>query len=279
MNIFAKELVSVLSKHNKELSDLFKFRNEEQPQNIPPNTVLRIKASLTSDKSATLNVDQIELITAAFGLDDDDLDRLHAALVAEAIRTLVADRLDATLAEQLGKLTLTLLLEADPAKVKEASEMLLASVRGLPGEPNARRILRGIPAISEVTGTVSAADAAAFGMQDSVVDAKYDSLDKAKHELQAEAARKGESVPAMSLDVLSALETAGDAYHQGQLWLEVARGAAPSARPGYAAQARALLDRAARLARTCPEVAQATDEQRELQDAIINADADAATIV
>ncbi len=265
MNIFARELVGVLASHHKELSDLFKYRNVDPPRNIPPNTVLRLKASLDGANSATLNVDQIELLTEEFGFDDADLDRLHAALVAEAIRTLIADRLEATLAEQLGELTLTLLLEEDPARVKAASESLLASVRGLPDEAAGERVLRGLPPITGERGTVSAADAALFAAPDPLADAAA---------LLVGAA----DAPPFRLDVLTALSGALDAYELGVLWLAMAQRASAAARGGQAAQARAYLERAARLARTCPERADGTSEQAELLEEIARALVDAAAI-
>lgn len=231
MNIFAEQLVKVLGDHNHELSNLFSWRLV-----ISPGTVIRLKASLISEKSATLNAEQIEFIGEKYGFTEDDNRRLRAALVAEAVRKLVADRLAINLANQLGNLTLQLLLSDNPEEVMQIGETLLNQIRGDPGIAGIVPIQRGL------------GDAAADSEEPLLVAARNMDID-----------------PGLEAVALLALDNAEEALHQGLLWLEVAREAGDRhSRLGYIGQARALLARGRELAIQCAQVAQGSAWQHSL---------------
>lgn len=212
MNIFADQLVKTLNRHGHELSNLFSWKDV-----IPPNTVVRLKASLTTDQSATLNSDQLDFLASKYDFDEEDLRALRAALLAEAMRRMLADRLSSTIADQLGQLALQLLLSDDPETVVHACQSLVAQVRLGPTLGPGESEVRDLGAIS--------------------------SRDLVNHPLAIAARSMGEMDAAISTWV--SLETAEEAYHHGLLWVEVAQDTHQArARSGYAAAALSYLDRA-----------------------------------
>jgi hypothetical protein len=187
MNIFAEQLVDVLAKHQHELSNLFTWR-----QDIPPSAVVRLKASLTTDQSATLNTDQIDFLADKYGFDEADHRRLRAALLAEAVRKMLAGRMDTRIAYRLGLVTLDLLLSDDPDDVMQAVDELVTQVRDLPLELRTLpEVVRGIPSDDEHGG--------------------------ANHPLVV-AAQEMKDAPVFDMSRLLALNNAEEAYHQGLLW-------------------------------------------------------------
>lgn len=78
-----------------------------------PNKVTRLRRSLFEDITATLNGEGLDILQKWVPLDADgvELRRLHAALVAEAVRHLLGGRMNRDEALQLGDITLQLLLD------------------------------------------------------------------------------------------------------------------------------------------------------------------------
>jgi hypothetical protein len=112
-NIFARELQDVLSKYGLKLEQL------DDRVGIHREKVRRLVHSLKTPKSfPVLNVDEMEQLTTAVHLAEDDIARLRAALLATSIERLLMSRIkpdDALLAvEQLFPLLLqTLETESD----------------------------------------------------------------------------------------------------------------------------------------------------------------------
>jgi hypothetical protein len=235
-NIFAEQLVDVLGNHDKELSDLYNLHDDDVE--IYPRTVVRLKKSLTEDRTATLNSRQIDLLQAAFDLADDEVRQLRAALVAEAVRHMLGAvrYMDAAVAYQLGMVMLRMLTSEDPAQMEAACNHLLSEMRGATErDEDDADTQRGDP------GDALPADAPA-----------------------------DERIGA-------ALDGAEEAYFQGMLWLELARESrSRDARQGLAAQGRDWLVRAASLVASPPSVALGTPQQAALQRAITQAQDDAA---
>lgn len=239
MNIFARELVLILGAHDKELSNLFRLPVQRSyvgdPETIPPSKVTRLKRSLSEDITATLNADELDALQDWVPLDEDgeEMRRLRAALVAEAVRFLLAGRVSQQQATALGEVTLALLLGTDERQFATLRDQLLDSVRGVRGG---------------VHGGGSVERAALRGVLD----------DRAGNEGQVDAAPTDDEVE-------RALDPAMEAYEQGTLWLEVARDTTDrGARRGYVALAESLLTRARELAEKAPNVAQGTPQQTDL---------------
>ena len=247
MNIFAEQLVDVLHKHDHELSNLFTWKFD-----IPPSLVVRLKASLTTEQSATLNRDQLDFIADKYDLDEDDLRRLRAALLAETIRKMIASRMAASLAYKLGMVTLDLLLSDDPTTVMQACDLLVTEMRDLPTRPMGGGAVRGLA--PDGTG------------------------DLVERVFGGAARDVGEGVT-LDVGILLALDGATEAFQQGQFWLEIARDTADRrARAGYAAHAHLLFTRAAEQGQQCPPLAQGSDEQIRLLHDIQQAQADATNL-
>ncbi len=212
MNIFAHELDLILTAHKKTLSSLYSIRSPDVA--IPPSTVDRLKETLQGQRSATLNAEQLLMLQERLSLTDEEMRRLRAALLAEAVRRLLADRLDSIdTADDLANKFFQMLLDTDSNQMQVWRDRLLEEVRG-------PQQTRGIIENEEETS-----------------------------------AQKQERVSTL-------LEPAAEAYHQGMLWLEMARATSNwLARRGYVAHAKALLDIARNLARRAPSQALNTPEQ------------------
>jgi hypothetical protein len=235
-NIFAEQLVEVLGEHDKELSNLFGLHNDDVE--IYPGTVVRLKRSLSRDITATLNTAQIDLVQEKFDLTDDEVRRLRAALVAEAVRHMLGTvrYMDAAVAYQLGMVMLRLLTSDDPAQMEAACSHLLSEMRG-------------------------------------AVERDEDDDDAQRGDL---ADTPPPDAP-MDERISAALDAAEEAYFQGMLWSELARASkSRAARAGLAAQARDWLARARSLADAPPSVALGTPQQAALLRAIARAHDDAA---
>jgi hypothetical protein len=238
MNIFAKELVSVLGAHGKELSSLFSLKVTDGygvERRLLPSKVTRLKRSLTEDLMATLNPDELDVLEDWAGLTPQEVERLRAALVAEAVRYLLAGRIAPDQAVLLGETALQLLTTQNPADIQTLRQQLLDSTRGV------REAWEHAPAV--VRG-----------------------LSERPEDAQTSVANGQESVDAR---VEQALDPAYAALEEGSLWLGVARGTSDRRqRAGYAAQAAALLQRAQTSAKQASGAAQGTAAQQELLDAI-----------
>src|SRR5260370_42575512 len=92
MNIFAQELAMTLKRHKKTLSSLYSIHSPDVA--IPPSTVDRLKETLQGSSSAILNAEQLAMLQDQLSLTHEEVRRLHAALLAEAVRRLLVDRLD-----------------------------------------------------------------------------------------------------------------------------------------------------------------------------------------
>lgn len=211
MNIFAHELDVILISHKKTLSSLYTIRSPDVA--IPPSTVDRLKETLQGQRSATLNVEQLAMLQERLSLTDEEMRRLRAALLAEGVRRLLADRLASIdAADDLASKFFQMLLVADGDQMQTKRDRLLEEVRG-------PQLTRGII------------------------------------ESEEETSQKQEQVSAL-------LEPTAEAYHQGMLWLEMARATSNwLARRGYVAHAKALLETARNLARRAPSQALNTPEQ------------------
>ncbi len=210
MNIFARELVSILGQHGKELSNLFGLRNRQFQ--ILPSKVTRLKRSLSEDITATLSSDELELLQEWVPLDEAGLEmrRLRAALVAETIHRLLAGRMDRTSAQQVGELVLALLLAKTGDEAMQMNETILQNVRGSLGDlaPSnmADGTIRGITGERLLPG--------------------------------------GELGDGTAERIQYVLDPAAETYAQGTLWLEVARNTeSRSEQVGYLALASTLLHR------------------------------------
>ncbi len=248
MNIFAEQLVDVLGKHHHELSNLFTWKLD-----IPPSLVVRLKASLTTEQSATLNTEQIDFIAEKYDLAEEDLRRLRAALLAETIRRMVANRMDVRIAYKLGMVTLDLLLSDDPAIVMHDCEVLVSELRDLPTLGKPSETVRGL-------------------MPNGEHDLAHHPYGVAAHALDAEGT--------VDLDLMLALDGATETFYQGQLWLEVARDTSDRrAQAGYVAHAQRLLDRATNQGREVPPFAQQSEEHAVLMRAIEHTQAEATSML
>ncbi len=229
MNIFARELVRILGSHGKELGSLFSLRVRDSytgvARQIVPGKITRLKRSLTENITATLNAGELDALQAFVPLDREgkELRRLHAALVAEAVRSLLSGRIEVKQANDLGDIVLALMTEEDGAKLAALRDALLKPTGGVRG----------------------------LDMQDPLI--LRGSRDS------------GEPVSGSAEErIEQALDDGAEAYSQGALWLEVARGARDeTARLGYAAQAANLFRQARDLIRDAPTAAQGTPQQRD----------------
>jgi hypothetical protein len=88
-NIFARELQNVLRGHNLNLSML------DDRVGIDPEKVRRLAQSLQSPKSfPVLTVDEMDQLITALNLAEDEILRLHAALLAASIERTLMDRIN-----------------------------------------------------------------------------------------------------------------------------------------------------------------------------------------
>lgn len=252
MNIFAKELVSVLGAHRKDLSSLFSLKVTDGygiERRLLPSKVTRLKRSLTEDLTATLNPDELDALEDWAQLTASEVERLHAALVAEAVRYLLAGRVAREQALLLGEFTLALLTTQDPVRMQALRQQLLDATRGVRDDwEHAPSVVRGL---SEGPEEAQAADANGLGQGQEASDARVE----------------------------QALEPAYSAFEEGSLWLAVARDTQNRhQRLGYAAQAVALLRRAQTVAEQASGAAQGTAAQSEVLAAIAAALHDAEAI-
>lgn len=132
MNIFARELKAILARHGKNLSSLYGLHSETF--RISPNKVSRLRRSLTQDITATLNSQELEFLQEWVPLNADgkELLRLHAALVAEAVRSLISGRIERDKASKVGETAFQLLLGREPDQILLLRDELLESIRGGP---------------------------------------------------------------------------------------------------------------------------------------------------
>lgn len=239
MNIFARELALILRSHGKELGTLFGLRVPNAytgvVREIAPTKVTRLKRSLSENITATLNADELEALQEWVPLDDNgqELRRLRAALVAEAVRHLLADRIDSSTASELGLITFQMLLGQESAELVTLRDRLLTDVRGERGsdawEHHTVRGASNTPDLGEGVG------------------------------------------PTVTPDELveRLLDPAAECYEQGLLWLEVARDIGEhAAQAAYVALATSLLTQAEQLVRTVASAARDTLQQRLLSEAI-----------
>jgi hypothetical protein len=132
MNIFARVLAYVLAAHGKELGSLYTMKSEWL--SIPPSKVTRLKRSLTQDHTATLNAEELEMLRQQVPLTDEDMRRLRAALVAEAVRYMLAGRIVYTQATEIATLLFDLLILPDTGQLKRVQDDVFETVRGvMPG--------------------------------------------------------------------------------------------------------------------------------------------------
>lgn len=226
MNIFAKELATILDSHGKTLSSLYGLRIRDSYDGatfyqIRPHKVTRLLKSLTKDMTATLNADELEALQEWVPLDlaGQEMRRLRAALVAEGVRHLLAGRMSTDQASELGSHTLAMLLdEADRYDVVDR-------VRGLENTAFSDRY--DIPRAA--TSIVS-----------------YPELTP---------------IDDVAETIEPALEPAIEAYEQGDLWLEIARRTLdPNTRLGLAGMSMSLLTHArdllARTSGNAPDTSQ-----------------------
>jgi hypothetical protein len=239
MNIFARELVLVLGAHGKELSNLFGLKVEDDytgiERRILPSKVTRLKRSLSEDLTATLNVEELEALESWAQLTPTEMRRLHAALVAEAVRALLAGRMMQRQASDLADLTMALLLGQDSAKMQTLRDQILDNDRGVRGDDAlAPRVTRGISEETPLSGPPE---------DDRITQALDPAMDAFEHGTLW-------------------LEVARDTSDR-------------SARAGYIALARALLTRARELTTNVSGIAQGAPEQADLLVAVDEAERDA----
>ncbi|GAC1510758.1 MAG: hypothetical protein NVS2B12_27270 [Ktedonobacteraceae bacterium] len=87
-NIFARELQNVLRKYNLSLEQL------ESRVGIDPEKVRRLSQSSHSSKSLPiLSPDEMDRLTRALNLSEDDITRLDAAILASTIQQTLAERI------------------------------------------------------------------------------------------------------------------------------------------------------------------------------------------
>jgi hypothetical protein len=88
-NIFARELEDILAAHGFRLTHL------DDRANIYSRKVSRLRDSLNKPKSfPVLNTEEMERVAVAFSLTDDEMLRLHAAILSTAIEEALMDRID-----------------------------------------------------------------------------------------------------------------------------------------------------------------------------------------
>jgi hypothetical protein len=88
-NIFARELEDILAAHGFRLTHL------DDRANIYPRKVSRLRASLKNPKSfPVLNTEEMEGVAVAFGLNEDEMLRLHAAMLSASVEQTLMDRID-----------------------------------------------------------------------------------------------------------------------------------------------------------------------------------------
>jgi hypothetical protein len=236
VNIFAQELESVLSNHDKTLSSLYGLRIRDPRSGavgmfyqIRPHKVTRLIQSRTKDITATLNADELEALQEWVPLDRDGLEmhRLRAALVAEAVRHLLAGRMATDQASDIGSRTLKMLLES--ADTNDVVNRVRGPEDAL--SPDEYDIARG--AMSLLGGS------------------QLDEVDDAS-----------EAIPPV-------LEPVIEAFEQGTLWLEIARETSDFiVRLGVAAMAKALLRHARDLLLRIPDAALSKPQHEEWRMAI-----------
>jgi len=106
MNIFVEELLSVLRKHGRDLSYL------TTSVGIHFQVVNRLKVSLSKEnRSAVLNPDDLDALQRAIPLNEDEMYRLQAAVMAESVRRVQLERVAADKATGLAKTTFQLILD------------------------------------------------------------------------------------------------------------------------------------------------------------------------
>jgi hypothetical protein len=88
-NIFARELEDILAAHGFRLTHL------DDRANIYSRKVSRLRASLNNPKSfPVLNTEEMESVAVAFSLSEDEMLRLHAAMLTAAAEEALMDRID-----------------------------------------------------------------------------------------------------------------------------------------------------------------------------------------
>jgi hypothetical protein len=145
MNIFARELPLILEQHHKTLENLYRLPvpdPQKRQRLIRPNKITRLRDSLKKNITATLSAEELEQLQQWVPLDreGEELRHLRAALVAEAVRAMMAGRTDAQTADQIGEMTLRLLLNAREEAQSVLSEELLDHIRNVPHEQVANAI-------------------------------------------------------------------------------------------------------------------------------------------
>ena len=106
MNIFANTLDEILRVRKKSLGSLYSAGG------ISPSRVTRLKKSVEANFTAMLNGTEIEEVARYAGLSDEEVCRLRAAIIAEAVHHTLAGRMEEEdalrLAEQIFNLLLSL---------------------------------------------------------------------------------------------------------------------------------------------------------------------------
>lgn len=112
MNIFARELQHVLKHRGQSLNRLYSiapFINKHQVQ--------RLILSQTQDISAVLSQDNLENLLTLIGASEEEVRRLRAAILGEAVRRLLLDRLASAEALEVGQLVFQLLFDAHASQL------------------------------------------------------------------------------------------------------------------------------------------------------------------
>lgn len=146
MCIFARQLRIVLHQHNRHLGSLYTVRMGDRL--IHPKQIERLKRAADGDcsKSVTLNPQEIEAIERTFALTTDDIRRLRAALIAEALYRLVLGRIAPDKALELSELLFGALFKLDDAAMAEWRAVTLDEVRSHPALPEEKP---AVPALIE----------------------------------------------------------------------------------------------------------------------------------
>lgn len=127
-NLFAHELVQILAAHDLDMAQLTDLAG------IPSAALQRIQQSLHDPTfSPVLNPDEMEAIVTTLFISETEQDRLRAALLGTAIKSLLKQQLGSTYARQLTSRIYPLLLEA----ILRADPVTLGdTVRGQDHEAN-----------------------------------------------------------------------------------------------------------------------------------------------
>jgi hypothetical protein len=130
VNLFARELDSLLARFHKKLGNLYGLA-KDYPHQFVPNKIARLARAEAEDLGATLNPAEVQAVAAWLKLEPEGetMLRLRAALLAEGMRQIFLRRMKREGANHLGELTFQLLLAEQPECVLALRQRLLAEVR------------------------------------------------------------------------------------------------------------------------------------------------------